>query len=267
MTDLYRIYIDDSGNVDATTTNAPETRFGSVTAVLMGAHYLDTRFNASFEMLSKRHFGERPDGSPHNIHRRLIAKPPEQGPFSVLREPERRAAWDIAALRMFAAADYTVITAVIDKVAWYYQFPDWRGDFYEVLVQATLERAWYFLKNRKLHAEVNIEHKSPDKNERIKAAYRKALIDGFEHIRAERLRAHFTSLESNIITKDQCRPGMQLVDLIAAPAMHHIRHIHTRKHPVTGEFTVALTDILERKKFYREAKGPSGYGRMWRPKT
>lgn len=267
MADLYRIYIDDSGNVDAATTNTPETRYGSVTAVIMGAHYLDNRFNASFAQLSKRHFGERGDGTAHNIHRRVIGHPPERGPFSVLRDPEKRGAWDAAALRMYAAADYTVITAVIDKVAWYYRFPEWRGDFYEVLVQAALERAWYFLKNRDLCGEVNIEHKSDDKNERIKAAYRQALVDGFQHIKPDRLRAHFTSIEPNIIKKGDCRPGMQLADLIAGPSMQYIRHLHTKANPISGEFTQALTDILERKKFYREAKGPGGYGRMWRPQT
>lgn len=258
--------MDDSGNVDHHTTNAPEVRYGSVTAVIIADDYLRATFNPSFEALSIKHFGVRPDGTPYNIHRRALAKPQAAGPFAVLLDEGKRAAWDKAALRMFEAAQYTVVTACVDKVAWYYQYPTWTGDFYEVLVQAALERCFYFLNNRDGVAEVNIETKNPDKDERIKGAYRDALERGFQYITADKLQKRFTSVELNILTKADCRPGAQLADLLATPALQHIRHRHTGRHEVKGNFIADVVRILTDQKFYREpGKGLDGLGCVWRP--
>ena len=41
MADLYRVYIDDSGNVDDKASNNPALRYGSVTGVILKAEYLD----------------------------------------------------------------------------------------------------------------------------------------------------------------------------------------------------------------------------------
>jgi hypothetical protein len=206
------------------------------------------------------------DGSPHKLHRRLLNSPPDHGPFSVLKDDEKRAAWDSEALSMFRRAKYTVIAACVDKVAWYWRYPTWSGDFYEVLVQAILERTFYFLKRRNGVTEVNIETKD-HRDKRIKEQYRRALVDGFYHISADKLRGVFTSRELNIIQKANAPAGMQMTDLLASPALRHIRSLHFKGHPITGSFTQQVCSILEAEKYYREWwAGPNGYGRIWRPK-
>jgi len=267
MSTFHRIYMDDSGNVDAPTTNAVDVRYGSITAVILADDYLQGTFNPSFDALSKKHFGLDEGGRPHNIHRRMLTRAPEKGPFQKLRDWGARDAWDKDVLRMFETAQYTVVTACVDKVAWYHQYPAWTGDFYEVLVEGVLERCFFFLNNRDGEAEVNIETKNPDKDERIKREYRKAMLKGFDFIPAAKLRKRLTSIEPNILTKADRRPGMQLADLLAGPALAHIRHLHTDRHEITSGFVRSVAAILEDKKFYREgARGPDGYGRVWRPK-
>jgi len=261
----YRIYIDDSGNVDPVATNDPTIRYGSITAIAMDVEYIESRFNLGFDKLAKKHFGKREDGSAHPLHRRVLNKPPEHGPFSVLRNDAKRRAWDEECLSMYDRADYTVISACVDKVAWYYKYPNWAGDFYGVLVQAVLERAFYFLRKRG-RAEVNIETKGPDKDQRLKEQYKKALVDGYQFISSDKLQSVFTSRELNILKKSDSRPGAQLADLLAGPALQHIRHLHTGRHPITSPFTQQLVEILETKKYYREVlRGPKGCGRIWRP--
>jgi hypothetical protein len=262
----YRIYIDDSGNVDSSTTNAPEVRYGSITGVIFETAYLDKTFNVSFPELVKKHFGTRADGSPLNLHRRVLASIPEHGPFSVLRDDVKKAAWDVAALKMFGTAQYTVISACVDKVAWYFRYPNWNGDFYQVLVEAVLERLYYFLNNRNGIAEVNIETKG-SRDKRLKEQYKKTLDgEGFQFITAEKLRSVFSSREINILRKEEGKPGSQMADLLAGPALRHIKFVNVGRDAPSGEFTKQLCKILEDKKFYREKdKGPHGYGRVWRP--
>lgn len=259
--------MDDSGNVDAPTTNAVDVRYGSITAVILADDYLRAKFNPAFEALSKKHFGTQDDGRPHNIHRRILTRAPTEGPFSVLQKWDARQAWNKGVLRMFKDARYTVVTACVDKVEWYQRYPAWNSDFYEVLVEGVLERCFYFLNNRNGAAEVNIETKNPGKDERIKREYRKAMLSGFDFIPAPKLRKRLTSLEPNILKKSDCRPGMQLADLLAGPSLQHIRHLHTDRHEITSSFVRDVAALLEQEKFYREGqKGPDGYGRVWRPK-
>lgn len=151
--------MDDSGNVDPSTTNDHNQRYGSISAVILEAEYLDSTFNSSFAKISEKHFGKQANGLPYNLHRRVLNSPPDHGPFSVLRDDSKRAAWDADALKMFKKAKYVVISACVDKVEWYWKYPAWSGDFYEVLVQAVLERSYYFLRTRG-SAEVNIETKN-----------------------------------------------------------------------------------------------------------
>jgi hypothetical protein len=64
---LYRIYIDDSGNVDPVANNDHNVRYGSITAVLLKAEYLDTKFNSSFQTLIDKHFGKGTEESPRTV--------------------------------------------------------------------------------------------------------------------------------------------------------------------------------------------------------
>jgi hypothetical protein len=185
MPTLHRIYMDDSGNVEPAATNDPNQRYGSISAVILEASYLENTFNASFDKVVERHFGRKPDGTPHNLHRRILAAPPEQGPFSILREEKKRAEWDAQALDMFDRAAYVVITACVDKVEWYWRYPTSGVDFYHVLVQAVLERCFYYLRNRGV-AEVNIETKNQSRDRRLKEYYRSSLTNGFDYISAEK---------------------------------------------------------------------------------
>lgn len=268
MTKSYRIYMDDSGNVGAATTNAPELRYGSVTAVILPTEYLDNTFDISLPAVAEKHFGLDEDGLPCRIHRRVLAgRPPPEGPFAVLADPEKRSAWDADVLRMFERAQYTVITACVDKVAWYWRYPNWRGDFYEVLVAAVLERCFYFLKNRNATAEAFIEHKNGPSNDRVTSAFERQFIDGFDRIPAASVAKVFSCRSLGIIQKRDRVPGCQLADLIAGPATHHIRALNGAGDPVQGDFTAKLVKLLDEKKFYREGSGPlDGYGRIWRPK-
>lgn len=256
--------MDDSGNSDEATTNAPERRYGSVTAVILPTSYLDEKFDPLFPQLAERHFGLDDDGLPCKIHRRVLAgQPPPKGPFSILNDPNRRAEWDAAALRMFKRAKYTVITACVDKVGWYWRYPNWRGDFYQVLVQAVLERAFYFLRYRG-SAETFIEWKNGPKNERVQAAFEQAMIDGFDFIAADRLQSVFPTGVLTVVRKEDRVAGCQLADLLASPAMQHLREINNARPAIEGGFTRQVISILEAEKFYRE--DTRIHGRVWRPK-
>jgi len=132
------MFVDDTGNVDRVTDNTPKLRFGAVAAVIMPMAYVESTFDRAFHSLAEKHFGLDPTGKPFVLHRRALVKPTLSGPFAPLLDKDKKASFDAHCMKMYEAADYTVITAAVDKVAFYYRYPNWDGDFYAVLVEALI---------------------------------------------------------------------------------------------------------------------------------
>lgn len=262
----YTMFIDDTGDVTNSTTNAPAQRYASVTGVIFDRGYLTGTFEPGFRTVVSRHFGLGDDGNPPVLHRRKMISPPLEGPFACLRDLDHRARWNRSCLGMMAKADYAVITVCLDKVAFYYHHPNATLDVYETLIQNALERYFYFLKARGAVGDVFVEAQNPGTDEIIKNRYRKAVTEGTEFISAAKLQSVLTSREVNIAPKRRGLAGLQMADLLARPAFAHCRAIYTGDSSDLTGFAAEVAPILEAHKFYRDDKGnPDRYGRCWRP--
>jgi hypothetical protein len=261
----YSMFIDDTGDVTSSTTNDPQNRYASISGVIIERNYLSSTFEPSFQKIVKRHFGEKPDGSPVVLHRRQMISPPREGPFACLRDQIKRDAWDKACLDMMTRAAYTVITVCLDKVSYYYHHPKAKLDVYETFIQNAIERYFYFLKAHGV-GDVVVEAQNRGTDEAIKARFRTAIENGTEHITSDKLQAVFTSREINIEPKQAGYPGLQFADLIARPAFAHCRAHYAKDTSDLTAFARQISPILEDYKFYRDKNGnPDGYGRVWRP--
>lgn len=259
------MFIDDTGDVTNSTTNAPQNRYASITGVIIDRAYLSSTFEPSFQKIVRRHFGARDDGSPIVLHRRQMISPPQKGPFSCLKDDTKRAAWDASCLDMMTRASYTVITACLDKVAFYYHHPKATLDVYETLIQNAVERYFYFLRSNG-SGDVVVESQNPGTDRAIKERFRHVIENGTEHINAAKLQSVFTSKEINIEPKKAGYAGLQFADLIARPAFAHCRAVYVKDTSDLTAFARQIAPILEDYKFYRSKEGnPDGYGRVWRP--
>jgi hypothetical protein len=257
----YSMFIDDTGDVTNSTTNSPQTRYASITGVIFDRQYLSATFEPSFRKIVKHHFGDER----LVLHRRKMISPPQEGPFSVLRDPAKRDAWDKSCLDMMTRANYSVITICLDKVAFYYHHPKFCLDVYEILIQNAVERYFYFLRGKGV-GDVVVESQNAATDKTIKERFRHVIENGTEHISADKLQAVFTSREINIEPKEAAFPALQFADLIARPAFAHCRAIYAQDASDLTAFARQIATILEGYKFYRDSNGnPDRYGRVWRP--
>lgn len=259
------MFIDDTGDVTNSTTNAPQNRYASISGVIFERKYLADTFEPGFRKIVRRHFGDQEDGAPVVLHRRAMISPPRQGPFACLKEAPARDAWEKGCLDMMTRASYTVITVCLDKVAFYYHHPKAVLDIYETLIQNAVERYFYFLRAHGT-GDVIVEAQNPGTDGAIKQRFREVMENGTEHISSDKLQAVFTSREINIEPKKAGYPGLQFADLIARPAFAHCRAVYVKDTSDLTAFARQIAPILEDYKFYRDENGnPDRYGRVWRP--
>jgi hypothetical protein len=167
---------------------------------------------------------------------------------------------------MYQRASYSVITTSIDKVAFYYHYPNWNEDVYSLLVQNAIERYFYFLRANGGVGDVMAEAvgDKPDKALRVRYAW--AYENGTEHISAHKLQRRLTSREIKIKPRSDDISGLQMADLLAKTCFDHCRRVYTGYGPPRG-FSARVATFLETEKYYRRPDGdPDTYGRVWRPK-
>jgi len=258
----FRMFIDDTGEVDNAATNQPERRFASITGVIFDLDYYHNVFDASFRKVKFTQFGDTIRGRPPILHRRALID--ASGAFACLQNAEVRAQWDARCLDMYRRADYQVVTTCVDKVAFYYHHPDWSGEIYSMLVQNAIERYWYFLRAHDGIGDVVAESiGKPDLA--LKARYATAYENGTDHISAENIQKRLTSKEIKIKPKSDDISGLQMADLLAKSSFDHCRCLYAKGNRQAG-FSAKVSGLLEERKYYRDEKGnPHGYGRVWRP--
>lgn len=261
------MFVDDTGNLDRQTAGKKECRFGAVLGVIMSSDYIEKTFDPAFYGMCARHFGTNADGTPILLHRRQIVKPTPHGPYACLLDKNKRAAFDDNCVQMFQNTKYTAIIAAVDKVAFYYKYPNWDGDFYDIVIEAVAERYFYFLRNANSTGDIIVEAKAKNRDQAIEQAYTNHYINGFDYIKPELVQKHFSSKELNVISKKKAIPGLQLADLLAAPALAKCLEMRVdAKHAPAG-MPATAANILMKDKFYRDPRGnPDRYGIVWRPR-
>ena len=259
----YRMFIDDTGDVEDPATNAPERRYASITGIIIEWDHYHGGLSPYFEQMKTKHFGEtRKERAPILRRHDLINA---LGPFECLKDPLKRKAWDETVLSFYERANYKVITVALDKIAWYYRFPNWRGDIYQELIQLAVERYYFFLRSENSTGDVMVEQMGKKKDQAIKKRYRHILENGFQQHRANALQSRLTSVEIKIKPKSDNIAGLQIADLLAAVSFQWMwSHYGNGVGPAGMSAQVA--EIIRGKYYARPNGNPHGYGCIWRPR-
>jgi hypothetical protein len=252
------MFNDDTGDVEDAATNDPKRRYASITGVIVEWDYYHRNFDPNFRALKFEHFGNTTKGRPPTLRRHDLMK--REGPFANLNDVRKREAWDSAIFEFYGIAEYAVITSAIDKIAFYYRYPKWRGDIYLLLVQNALERYFFFLRSRNAQGDVMVEAMSAKKDRALEAKYRHLLINGFlQHTHYDLIK-YFTSVELKVKPKSDDISGLQMADLLAAICFHvcYAKYGQTVGPGLAG-FSRRVGELIEAEKFVRHPTlGPHG---------
>jgi hypothetical protein len=237
----------------------PNQQYLGLTGIIMRLEYAESAFTAALNEIKQATFG-RNDFSLHRADILAAAK----APYTVLKDPAVREAFDNALITLIEDATYRVVTVIIDKKEHRDKYKVWRYQPYHYCMAVLLERYVLFLEATKDSGDVMVESRQKKDNKRLSKAYRRLYKHGTEHISSARFQAALTSTEIKIKTKTDNIAGLQLADIVANPSCRELICKHT-KVEMTAEFSRRVVDILYRKKYRRGTTGVAGFGTKWLP--
>jgi hypothetical protein len=133
----YRIYVDEVGNSDLSSSTNPNHRYLSLTGIVFDLEYVNSTVFPQLEDLKHQYFDSHPD-DPVILHRKELGN--QKHPFTNLKDPDVRAAFDEDLLRLIGNLSYSVITVVMDKLEHLQRYQVWRFDPYHYCMTVIVER-------------------------------------------------------------------------------------------------------------------------------
>jgi len=178
---------------------------------------------------------------------------------------EREAAFNAQLLQLLEQLQYTVITAVIDKLEHQQRYQIWRHDPYHYCLEVLVERYVTWLKRHDAVGDVMVESRGGKEDLRLKDSFERLYLKGSDYVEATLFEKHLTSKQLKVKTKSNNIAGLQLADLIAHPSF---RAAEARRQSIAlpANFGGQIAQILEATKLDRSAGGKiEGWGRKWLP--
>jgi hypothetical protein len=254
---MYRLYVDEVGTDGLTRVDKDQHRYLSLTGVAMPIASVTDDLTAKMNWIKHNVFDPDPDASSIIFHRTEIVG--LKGVFGLLTIDDKRKRFDRALLRMIDSTEFTVITALIDKV-WMLRQTHWKNPHpYHYLMEILVEKYAQFLERKKSIGDIMPESRR-EKDALLQAAYDEVRKSGTYYVPRPRMLRVLPGPKLKFRTKKENISGLQLCDLLAHPS-----HMNVRKmmgHAVTERgFRTQIIEILKEKKYDRSGSGRIlGYG-------
>lgn len=194
----YRMYVDEVGNPDLSSSDNPLHRFLSLTGVIIDLEYIQVTLHPNLERLKERYFKSHPD-DPVIFHRKELVN--ARHPFESLRDPEVKARFDNALLELLSRTEYTVISVCLDKKAHRDTYQVWRYDPYHYCLALLLERYTFFLEQKQMRGDVMAESRGGKEDMRLKKSFSLLWQEGTDYIDPHRFQSVFTSKQLKVKPK------------------------------------------------------------------
>lgn len=254
---MFRLYVDEVGTDDLTHTDKDRHRFLSLTGVAMQIDHARDYLTPNMNWIKARVLEHDPD-APAIFHRTDIMG--RKGIYECLRDEKKCTLFDRAVHRLIREAQYTVITALVDK-QWMLKQQHWSKTHpYHYLMEIMVEKYAQFLERAKTTGDIMPESRMGRVDARLQRACDEIRENGTDFVSNERIASAIRGSNLKFREKRQNIAGLQLCDLIAHPSHMHVRS--KMKHDVNlGPFADRVAAVLIDRKYDRSAGGQiSGYG-------
>jgi hypothetical protein len=246
--DLYRIFIDESGNDDMDPENVTFERYLTLVGLIMRMPDDYAKLHQQMEIIKNGIFHQQA-GNPIVFHRKDILK--KQGVFSILFDKTLCKKFDDQVLDLIQGTPFYLIGITIDKLDHLNRYQGWAYKPYYYCFKVLLERYVHFLKDHNYVGDVFIESRDTDKDKDIKNHFKHFYLNGTENIRNMLFQARLTSCEINIREKKANNDGLQLADLLAHPVQYDILYEYERVREQEAIFGRKICEILRKGKYRR----------------
>lgn len=258
----YRLYIDETGNSDISSSDNPNHRFLTLTGVSIELGYVESVIFPELEALKNAYFKSHPD-DPVVLHRKEMVN--QKHPFELLGDEQVRNRFNKNLLELLECWQYTVITVLIDKLEHKQKYSSWQFDPYHYGLMIMIERYVLFLEENEAIGDVMAESRGGKDDRRLKDSFERLIQRGTEYIDSQRFLKSLTSKQLKVKSKLNNIAGLQLADIIAHPSRRDIlieeKLMEDNRTDVFGD---EIVKILQ-KKYYQKNSKIIGYGKKKLP--
>jgi len=252
----HRIYIDEVGNNDLSSSSDPNHRYLNLTGIVFELDYVKNTVQKEIEELKKKFFDPHPD-EPIIFHRKELVN--KKYPFEILKNPEKEASFNKDLLGLLQNLDYKIISVLIDKLEHTQKYSTWKYDPYHYCMEVLVERFYFLLKGLDSTGDLMIESRGGKEDIRLKKSFRKIMESGTHFIESNKLQNIITTKELKVKPKMLNISGLQLADLIAHPTRRYIFRFYGIEEGKKYVFGDQIIEIIKTK-FYEGKDGIEGHG-------
>ena len=197
------------------------------------------------------------------LHRKKLVN--QRHPFERLKDENIRVSFNKELLNLLQVIEYSVITAVIDKLEHNQRYKAWRFDPYHYCLQVIVERYVLWLRQNEFVGDVIAESRGGKEDRRLKDSFHRLYSNGSDYLESLLFAQYLTSCQLKVKPKSTNIAGLQLADLIAHPSYKATLALHIGQE-LPSTFGGEIAKILESSKYNRSPDGTiDGWGRKWLP--
>lgn len=258
---MYRLFIDEAGGADEPATNNPESRFVNLTGVVVAESYYNNVLVPAYNDIRSTHFGHS-SIRPVILHRTNMSN--RKGVFKCLKTDENLSKWLADQEVLLTEFDFTLVSVTMDKIAFYYKYPNWRGMPYGLCAFNLIERFCLFLHHHNSQGYVTAEARNPKKDLEIVAEYRKFRELGNRFIPAHESKYRLVKPDIEFAKKHEDIIGLQIADIVCQPSLSASRYHFTKVHDFS-DWNLKIARSIWNKYYRDKHRRLSGCGLVWRP--
>jgi len=264
MEDLYRLYIDESGDhhyhdYSKPKYNKPSERYLGLMGVAMRKD-VRQQVHVKLENLKRDHFDSDPD-DPVILHRKEIIH--KQGAFSVLRDPMRRKTFNNDLIDFLNTLECVLFIIVIDKKYHIDTYGKSAYHPYHYALTAMLERYCGYLNFINSRGDVWAEQRGKKEDRELEKVYSRVFDSGTYFRGASFFQRALTTRKIKIKSKKANIAGLQIADILAHPCKQELLYEKGRMSRQPSAFGRQIYNSVKYKynmQVYRQQI--EGYGKV-----
>ena len=242
MSNLYRLYIDESGTHHYSTQDSIDKRYLGLTGIIVEVDAYTTDFQPKVDGVKKL-FSKDPDNLPI-LHREDIIN--KRGVYGQLNDPTVEQQFNDLLLELVKNADYRICAVVIDKKSHLEKYQKSAEHTYHYCLKTMLERYLHFLKTRG-KGDVMAESRGKVEDMALKQVYDDFYHRGTYFCTKDYVQSHLTSKEIKIKNKDEGIQGLEIADLLSLATKLDVLSTYEAIPPLSDNFNKKVTTLFQPK--------------------
>lgn len=217
MPDVYRLYIDESGDHVYSQYNTIKHRYLCLNGVIFSKLENKNYFSPGWTNL-RRIFTTDPD-FPAKFHYTDVIAGKDN--FSLLKIPSIKNKFDTDYLNLLTNGDFTICSIVIDKDSHKRRYTQ-PAHPYHYCLNVLLERYVRFLISKGATGDVMAESRNPREDALLRQEFQYFYQNGSGYIRLSDIQNCLTSKDIKLKNKHAMVCGLEISDMLANPMKHYI---------------------------------------------